>query len=244
MSYSPINRAPTRQIGGSAVLRKAELQASIESSVTIIQPTACDSEDSCVFTVSIGLQGGRFPVGSPPDTQLCDVFAEIKWGNGGARFSAVVDVRIGTMVTVLGSQLQVSAGYNVINDNSIDEVIVNAALAHGSRPGSHYVTRTLPEIEVPANSGAVDVLVPNFAYAFQAFSRTANFAASTRAQVFGNFPPPNGSGRLLHRFTGADLAGAYFFDGLKIPGNSRVIRFINDDLEGPVFLIPMFVLSL
>lgn len=181
--YRPINNAPTAEIGAGKELLAANM-VGVDSGagpgqrwLTLMRPVACSSHGAKVFTVSLGVQEVWDDIDEGA-ARYGGVLFLLKWGVGGAQFEAIVDGRLGQLVTLLGSSLEVSAGFSVIDVPSTpSRAHVVAGLSHGTRVCCN-ATRTYPEIDADENEPAATrtVAVPPFAYAVQIYADDGDYA--------------------------------------------------------------------
>jgi hypothetical protein len=237
----PLNMVDEVDIGNSKPISVQQLQVP-GNFTSILAPRAHDSKGSQVLTVTLGVSSAQFPPGGAVNSQRIPVIARIEWGVGSARFHAFVDVRNGTQFSVLGSQLSVDAGFSEIDlPNTPASVSVSAGFSFGTRPGAGYVTYTAPRISV-TNAAPVDVAVPPYAQALQAFSPTPGFGTLglITAAILGGRAP---LGQPQLTLTEAQLSGALTFEGVRLPATAQVVRFTST-APAAVFIVPTFVLSL
>lgn len=239
--YRPINNAPEMEIGQSKQLIAANMVGvddpaggSGERWVTLIRPVACSSQGAWVYTVAMGVTGEGPPVDPEAGSREAGLLGQVKWGVGGARYTVVFDLRVGTMLTVLGSSLEVAAGYSIITGNVPREATVAAGLAHGPRPGCCYLTRTFPAEELGGEGGSVRLYpVPAFAYAVQVFASTNTVTDSYAAGAFtvDMFGGPDPA--LSEQYDSVDaptLLAAHNTEGYKLNNQTRWLRLTADNI--------------
>ena len=184
--YRPINNAPTAEMGGGKELIAANMvgvdstaPSSGQRWVTLIRPVACTSHGAKVFTVALGTQEVWDPETDEGTSRFGGVLFQLKWGVGGAKYEAIVDGRVGQFVTLLGSSLEVNAGFSIIDvPSSPLRAHVVAGLAHGVRPCCN-ATRTYPRLNADnaQPSPTRTVAVPPFAYAVQIYAHDGDYTA-------------------------------------------------------------------
>jgi len=164
-------------IGGSTVLSTPPntqsnlVQIPVEQtdsvSITPIFESRADNQSNPeVITVNIMPPNEAFAFLNPFDGNvLWDLKARIEWGTGGGQSTADVDIRNGTMVTVLGTYARVSAIFTGLTGaGALPSVTVNASASYGGRGASNAPpTWTGFIATTAANADSVSMFIPSMA---------------------------------------------------------------------------------
>jgi hypothetical protein len=205
---------------------------------------------SYTVTVQLGIGDLVFPDGPPPPAdRRGHILALLRWGQGGASFSAEVDWKVGTQVTLVATSLEVAARFDPEDgpqDALIERAIVNAALVWGSRPGELTVTRSQRRT---FGAGASLILpIPNFASSLVLASSVAGVIDGSVPGLTVNFlGGPLATDRNYLSVTGA--SGAFLqalssSGGIAIPGGARFLEIINGTGLAPLDVNAVWNLAL
>jgi hypothetical protein len=172
----------------------------------------------------------------------------LQWGQGGAKFTATIDLRTGVCASVVASSVQLSAVYAKSDtlpgaDTRALRANVGAAVVWGTRASRARVTRTLPRVTIP-NAATQTFEVPEFADSVLFFVNASAFyaAASTSVITLHGGPTPTDDPEA------AFLAGTLgvqplTMNGLALSGDTRFVSLTNASGAGFVCR-PSFNLAL
>ncbi len=170
----------------------------------------------------------------------------LQWGQGGATFSADIDIRTGIVATIVASSVSLAVQFEAADDVPDSRALfadVSAGIVWGTRGGRARVTRTLPRSTVPI-AGTITYPVPQGATALTLYTTQAGwYAAGSVSTITLHGGPLVTDDPELTITAGALGVTPLVFEGLTLSGNTRFVTV--DNLSGA--LLPLqatFLLNL
>lgn len=204
------------------------------------------SQRACIATV-------HAQVIVPPEAYAGDagdrrapIVGLLSWGQGGASFSAEVDLLNGTCFSLVAADVTMNCRFEA-KDTDADTralfALVGAAVVWGDRPARARPTRTLGRVTL-ATATAHTFAVPAFAYSVGFYMPTSAqyLAAATSTITLHEGPDPTDDPELV--VTMGELGTSQLTqEALLLAGNSRFVTFSNSS-GGNLTLRPVFALAL
>lgn len=187
------------------------------------------SQDGLIATIHAQVSDVRYPTAGPD--RRAPIKGLLQWGQGGASFTAEIDIRTGVCASLVATTVRLNAVYEANDDPDADaratQVRVAAAVVWGTRPGRGRATRTLPRTTI-AIAGAATFEVPPFAYSLTFFTPISAFygAASTNVITLHGGPLVTDDPELIVT-SGQLTTQPLVFDGLLLSGNTRFVTVAN-----------------
>jgi hypothetical protein len=181
--------------------------------------------------VDLGVSGERFEE-DPQNARNGNVVALLEWGHGAATFSAEVDFKRGSKVTLVASSVKVSAFCDIdggVDDGTILSANVTAALIWGTRGGASRPTRTQFR-SVPTGADGIIVPIPDFAERLVIASEDPDVMSGAAGSVTARLlAGPDAGDRVLLAF---DNSAGYFrtllaSGGAVFPEGARYLQIVN-----------------
>jgi len=185
------------------------------------------SQDARMATIHCQVTGtspAAWPAGAD---RRAPIKGLLGWGQGGARFSAEIDLRTGVVASVVASSVSLSAQFEQESGSLIPEVVVAGAIVWGTRPGRGRCTRTLPRVTIPIG-GSATFEVPPFAYTVTPYTTAAGWYALASSTPITLHEGPTAADDPELVITAGELgSGVLLFDGLNLSGNTRYVTVGN-----------------
>jgi len=167
-----------------------------------------------------------------------DLKARIDWGAGGGQMTADVDIRHGTVISVLGTYLRVTVIATNIDasGNAASQINVGASVSYGTRPGSS-APPTWSGISEITHSTSVSFIIPPMARDVVVYaSDLAAGNADLPVNLF--FTSPSNWNYATIAQTVANGNPAY-----RIPPGANTLTVANPDGAKDLLCIPVFGLA-
>lgn len=204
------------------------------------------SQDACIATVHAQVIVPEDAYTGISD-QRAPIVGVLTWGQGGAHFTAEIDLRNGTCFSVVASDVSLGARFEASDtdtDTRATYALVAAAVVWGDRPARARPARTLPRVTI-ADTARHTWAVPPFAYSVSLFVRdSAFYAAASTSQIALHSSPDPLTSDIEAIVTAGQLGTSQLTqEGLILPGNTRYVTLTNL-LGGPIVVRPSFALAL
>lgn len=181
-----------------------------------------------------------------PGDRRAPIVGLLQWGQGGATFSAEVDLLNGTCFSLVAADVTMNARFEAADAQPDTRALfanIGAAVVWGDRPARARPTRTLGRVTV-ADTASHTFAVPAFAYSVGFYGPASALygagAASTITLHEG--PDPTDDPELI--VTMGELGTSQLTqEALLLSGNSRFVTFTNHGLDS-IVVRPTFALAL
>jgi hypothetical protein len=170
----------------------------------------------------------------------------LTWGQGGASFSAEVDLLNGTCFSLVAADVTMNARFEAADVQPDTRALfanIAAAVVWGDRPARARPTRTLGRVTL-ADAASHTFAVPAFAYSVGFYMPTSAqyLAAATSTITLHQGPDPTDDPELV--VTMGELGTSQLTqEALLLSGNSRFVTFTNH-AAAPLTIRPTFALAL